>query len=142
MFVLGFGIFVVIIGGFVFVIFFYFGWVFKIIKEINDEYEKCKSIVLIVIYVYFEKYFVELINKMVDEVLRYFFWCIEGIEIRNRMVWEECEKIVVNCYLFSKLVREVSFLKKFVILLRRKLELLKVEDMKVLLYLVYDYLLC
>lgn len=44
-FVFGFGIFVVIIGGCVFVVLFFFGWVFKIFKDIDDEYEKCKSIV-------------------------------------------------------------------------------------------------
>lgn len=60
MFVFGFGIFVVIIGSCVFVVLFFIGWVFKIVKEIDDEYENCKSIVLRIICIYFLKYFVEL----------------------------------------------------------------------------------
>lgn len=54
-FVIGFGlgfIVVIIVGG-VFVVLFYFCWILKIIKDIDDEYKKCKNIVLIVICIDF-----------------------------------------------------------------------------------------
>lgn len=55
MLVFGFGIFVVIIGGIVFVLSFFFGLVVKIIKEIDDEYYKCIKLVLERMYIFFEK---------------------------------------------------------------------------------------
>lgn len=45
-FVFGFGFFVVVFSGIVFVVSFFLGWVRKILKEIDDEYEKCIKIVL------------------------------------------------------------------------------------------------
>lgn len=139
---LGFGIPAAIIGGFAFVISSFFGWVSKTTKEIDDEYEKCKSTVPTVIHAHLEKHFAEPINKMVDEVSEYLLRRIKGTETRNRKVWEEREKIVANRHLLSKLAREVSSLEKTVTSLRRKLELTKVEDTKALPYSVYDYIPC
>lgn len=137
----GFGIPAAIIGGCAFVISSFFGWVSKTTKEIDDEYEKCKSTVPTIIHAHLEKHFAEPINQMVDAVSQYLLQCIEGEETRNKTVWEEREKIVANHHLLGKLAREVSSLEKTVTSLRRKLELSKVEDTEKP-HLLYDYFPC
>lgn len=138
----GFGIPAAIVGGCAFVISSFWGWVSKTTKDIDDEYEKCKSTVPTIIHTHLEKHFSGQINKMVDAVSQHLLKCIEDVEIRNEKVLKEGEQIVANRKLYCKLAEEVSALEKTVTSLRRKLELSNVEDDGALSDRLYDYLPC
>lgn len=72
-FVFGFGIFVVVFGGIFFVVSFFFGWVMKILKEIDDEYNKCIEVVLKRMYIFFEDKCGLNIRIMIEKVIKEFF---------------------------------------------------------------------
>lgn len=137
----GFGIPAAIIGGCAFAVSSFLGWVSKTPKDIDDEYEKCKSTVPRIIRTHLQKHFAEPLNKMVDSVTDYLIQRIEAEETRNKQVWDEREKIVANHHLLVKLAGKISALEETVISLRNKLQVSKVKEEGVLPYL-YNYFPC
>lgn len=72
-FVFGFGIFVVVFGSIFFVVSFFFNWVMKILKEIDDEYNRCIMVVLKRMNIFFEDKCGLNIRKMIEKVMKEFF---------------------------------------------------------------------
>lgn len=72
-FVFGFGFFVVVFGGIFFVVSLFFGWVMKILKEIDDEYYRCIKVVLKRMYIFFENKCGLNISIMIEKVMKDFF---------------------------------------------------------------------
>lgn len=137
----GFGIPAAIIGSCAFAVSSFIGWVSKTAKEIDDEYENCKSTVPRIIRTHLLKHFAEPLTQMVDVVAKYLIERIEAKETRNNQVWYEREKIVANYHLLVKLAGEISAWKETVILLRNKLQVPKVEEEGVLPS-IYNYFPC
>lgn len=137
----GFGIPAAIIGSCAFAVSSYIGWVSKTAKEIDDEYENCKSTVPRIIRTHLLKHFAEPLTQMVEVVAKYLIKRIEAKKTRNNQVWYEREKIVANYHLLVKLAGEISAWKETVISLRNKLQVPKVEEEGVLPS-IYNYFPC
>lgn len=137
----GFGIPAAIIGGCAFAVSSFLGWVSKTPKDIDDEYEKCKSTVQRIIRTHLLKHFAEPLNQMVEAVAKYLIERIQAEETRNNQVWDEREKIVANHDLLVKLNGEISAWKETVISLRKKLQVSKVEEEGGLPY-IYNFFPC
>lgn len=137
----GLGIPAAIIGGCAFAVSSFFGWVSKTPKNIDDEYEKCKSTVPRIIRTQLLKHFAEPLNQMLEAVANHLIKHIDAEETKNNQVWDEREKIVANHHLLVKLAGEISARKETVTSLRNKLQVPKVEEEGVLPS-MYNYFPC
>lgn len=114
-----------IVGGFLFVVFSIFGWVSKSTKEIDDEYEKCKSNVSTAIRNDLEKRFGSPILEMVHKVRDDLLLKIDKLEENSKRVQKELEQILANRDLLSQLDLEIRALEKTVTSLQQEIGYVK-----------------
>lgn len=88
--VIGFGLFVVIVGGVIFVVIFLIKWIRKIDEEIDDEYCKYLKVVIEEMCIFFNKKCGLLIDRMVDNVIDEFSECVLVLELRLDNILKKC----------------------------------------------------